>query len=804
MATRNIMVRAVADFSQLSQQMQQAQREAQGFGANMESIFTRIGFVGNGIKMLGEAVVGGLEGLKEFAQSAAELDGRLSSLNARLNGTADEFIKTTQSMTEGSMSSKDIIEQGASISAMLSASIKDKNQLSSTTEQMLKNIAIVSSATGKTQQQVSEQVVSALQGHMTALNSLDMGIHVNTLMQEPWVKAIAGSTTAWAKLNQQQQQSIIVTYLNQKTVETFGKNVIPDTATRMNQFSAALSNVQTALMQAFQPIMYQVLPYLTTFINYINTALQYVTAFFQTLFGYSGAPISAFNTGISDQASAVNELAGAYNNLNNANGGANKGAGGTGKKVKTTTPGSGDHALKEGAGSVGGGKKLGTGFVASFDQVHTVPEASGSSGAGKTGGAGAGAGGGAGTPNVGDGIVQGAGNGQSAMNKLRESMQGFVDKLKTWFAPIGKLFMEVWDTIVSYFKGVISQLSGWWAQWGGMIVQAMKNAWTILAPILTYLVQFIWMSIKGAIDGIIRAFEGIIEFLAGIFTGNWKAAFQGLWDFITGMFQAIWNIFNLIFIADGISFVKDFAVSGIKAIGDFFLGGTKFAQDFLGNIGHWFIDAFNWIKNVLNDLGGFFYRVFDGMLHIGVDIINGITDGFRAGISFIKGFFLDLVGWIAQSVVNPIINSFNNILDGFRTGGFIGGIKAILNTFFDYINGFINSANNVMHLIPGVTASIPNIPHLARGGITSGPTLALIGDNAGGQEVVAPLDRLQGMMANTVAQTIATVMSMQNKKGNAQGDVVLKLDGRQFARIIKPYMDKEQVRVGTNLRLQTL
>ena len=50
----------------------------------------------------------------------------------------------------------------------------------------------------------------------------------------------------------------------------------------------------------------------------------------------------------------------------------------------------------------------------------------------------------------------------------------------------------------------------------------------------------------------------------------------------------------------------------------------------------------------------------------------------------------------------------------------------------------------------GVLAAVGNIPALAEGGIASGPTLALVGEypGAGGNpEVIAPLDKLRGMLA---------------------------------------------------------
>jgi hypothetical protein len=48
--------------------------------------------------------------------------------------------------------------------------------------------------------------------------------------------------------------------------------------------------------------------------------------------------------------------------------------------------------------------------------------------------------------------------------------------------------------------------------------------------------------------------------------------------------------------------------------------------------------------------------------------------------------------------------------------------------------------------IPGVNIPyIPYIPYLAEGGVTTGPTMAMIGEGKE-QEAVLPLSRLQGML----------------------------------------------------------
>ena len=89
---------------------------------------------------------------------------------------------------------------------------------------------------------------------------------------------------------------------------------------------------------------------------------------------------------------------------------------------------------------------------------------------------------------------------------------------------------------------------------------------------------------------------------------------------------------------------------------------------------------------------------------------------------------------------------------------------------------------------------------MARGGITTGPTLAMVGDNPGGREVISPLDRLEGMLTNSVMRAI----ELTGGGGNSSADIVLNIDGRRLARIVKPLLDAENRRVGTNVRLNPI
>lgn len=135
------------------------------------------------------------------------------------------------------------------------------------------------------------------------------------------------------------------------------------------------------------------------------------------------------------------------------------------------------------------------------------------------------------------------------------------------------------------------------------------------------------------------------------------------------------------------------------------------------------------------------------------------------------------------------------------------GIMAIVETFangvIDAINGMIRSLNSISVSIPdwvpglgGKSFSINlsevgkvNLPRLAGGGITTGATLAEIGE--AGREAVLPLDRNTGWMTD-LADAIAERLPGSDTPVN----LTLSLDGDDFARIVIPHLQNEEVRLG--------
>ncbi|MFJ2002185.1 HlyD family secretion protein [Streptomyces chartreusis] len=141
--------------------------------------------------------------------------------------------------------------------------------------------------------------------------------------------------------------------------------------------------------------------------------------------------------------------------------------------------------------------------------------------------------------------------------------------------------------------------------------------------------------------------------------------------------------------------------------------------------------GWNWlVKNVFNPIGHFFTSTIPGWVSSGV---GWIQDKWNGMVSWFAG----IPGRLAAGAKGM----WSFISDGLK--GALNGAIGLVNDGIWFINDkLIGNANR----IPGVDIPyIPYIPYLAEGGVTTGPTLAMIGEGRE-QEAVLPLSRLQGLI----------------------------------------------------------
>lgn len=759
LALRNMLVRVGADVTGFRRGLTDASKSMTVFKSSMGKAMGGIkGLIASGLG----AIAGGLF-IQSGIEDAMKFEAIMATLGDTMGASMSDFVKWQETVGTSLGFSR---LQSAQLANTLSLNFKmiasSQHDLVMKTTKMMEVASLIAQKRGMTMEEVSDRIRSAMNQEADGADELGVNVRIGAIQQSKAYKEMANGKP-WAQLNSYQQKTILYNAILEQVTANLGTTVQDTAQKRMATFTASLLDVRLALGQAFLPIVYAVLPYLTAFMQGIYKALQWISAFSRALFGgFKYNP--QLNKQTKEATQATNAQTQAVGNLGRATAKAGKQAKQAGKDAK--------------------------GGVAGFDEVNTLAESSANAGVGAGGGGGGGGigGGGIPQPNI---------PGPPDLTAWTQAVDKMVKSIKEKLGPVIGFFKAVWDNVSGYFKSVWTGLKAWWDKYGASFQKALIVVWTAIQPIVAFLVAFIWDSIKGLIDGVIKFFEGLIEFFSGIFTGNWKEVWQGLQDMVFGAVKAIWNFFNLYFIVTvggalrgllksgskiflefGKAFTKPME-SSVKAIVD---GITSFIKTTKRNLG----DFRNWVADTAMKIALKIFDKFDAIKNVGAKIVKGIKDSLWT-----------LVNWVGRSVVTPIVNRFDKIKTAFSRG--LGsGFRAVVNTVIDALNRPLGWLRNFGVGKAHPFAGLPHIPPLAEGGIATRATLALVGEGRG-PEAITPIDKLQGYVATAVMQ------AMQFMGGNQQqGNTVLKLDGRTFARVIKPYLDKETKRVGTNIRLNSV
>lgn len=104
-----------------------------------------------------------------------------------------------------------------------------------------------------------------------------------------------------------------------------------------------------------------------------------------------------------------------------------------------------------------------------------------------------------------------------------QHLQPLWENIRAFLAKAGEMLSGLWTTVIEPFFGFLSETA---------------------SPMLQTLVQFVADAVGSAaglladvIGGIMQMLGGLIDFLCGAFTGNWKKAWEG----ICGIFTGAWN-----------------------------------------------------------------------------------------------------------------------------------------------------------------------------------------------------------------------------------------------------------------------
>lgn len=156
-----------------------------------------------------------------------------------------------------------------------------------------------------------------------------------------------------------------------------------------------------------------------------------------------------------------------------------------------------------------------------------------------------------------------------------EFVKPVIDELMKW---INKVWDEslkpLWDSLVDAFLDISNNILILWNKvlkpvidWVlSKIYPPIKQTIDSILAVLSTAISFI----SNAIQSVIKVIKGIIQFITGVFTGDWRKAWDGIKNIVSGMWQAMWNsirtIINLII--DGINGLWGGIYQAVKGIID--------------------------------------------------------------------------------------------------------------------------------------------------------------------------------------------------------------------------------------------
>ena len=342
----------------------------------------------------------------------------------------------------------------------------------------------------------------------------------------------------------------------------------------------------------------------------------------------------------------------------------------------------------------------------------------------------------------------------------------------------------------------------------GKLIDSLKLLWeSVLVPLINWIIANLLPVVAKIIDvvgtvaikvikslikiigDVADTLSGIIDFLVGVFTGDWELAWQGIkeiadgaWSFIKDVVSGAWEI---------IKTVTKSALSIIKSIISTAWNAIKALTSTIWNA----------IKKTLSGLWSSLKSTASTVFNAIKTKVASVWDSVKNKTSQVWENVTTFVSNKVEAIKNAITNKFNAARDAVRSAfeGIVNFIKAPINQAISIVNNAVGMINNAIGGIEsafsfgpwtvptpfgsktiGFHATFPRIgtiPYLASGAVIPPRSefLAVLGDQKKGNNLEAPESLLRQIV--------------REESGKGQGDgntynVTVNASGRKLLDII--------------------
>ena len=107
---------------------------------------------------------------------------------------------------------------------------------------------------------------------------------------------------------------------------------------------------------------------------------------------------------------------------------------------------------------------------------------------------------------------------------------------------IGYLIYKNWDDICSWTRILADNISAIWNNITEFFKNLFSTDWTETFGLIGNLLNGVYANIENFINAFKEIFKGIITFIKGVFTGDWKMAWEGVKSIFKGVFDLLYSI----------------------------------------------------------------------------------------------------------------------------------------------------------------------------------------------------------------------------------------------------------------------
>lgn len=353
-------------------------------------------------------------------------------------------------------------------------------------------------------------------------------------------------------------------------------------------------------------------------------------------------------------------------------------------------------------------------------------------------------------------VAKKLGIGMDDVSRAFEVVKGWIDNVKLAIQLLVAGFKEG-DVTSNGWHGTMERIGVTLGIVWGWILK-VKDAMLQVVNFLISLAIPIWNILKGVFDFLLPPILALISTL-------WDRLLPALMDIWSAVVK-LWNALNpALMIALGIIAA---VIGGIVVVAiwlfinilNIVISVISFVINIIATLIGWFANLIGWIGNVVGafvnmvrEIIGWFSRIPENVKNI----VNGIVDWFRRLPDMIRG----AIGGVTDTVTAPFKAAFN----------------AIARFWNNSIGKLSFTAPDWVPAIGGKGFSMPKLPELATGGITTGPVIAQIGE--AGTEAVLPLSYMNRYtnLFDRIESTVQDITSSGVSGGAGGASITMNFDG---------------------------